>query len=92
MTMTRLPPVAITTSKKGLTMLSCATIRTVKSVSPYALWELWEQFTRDDLRIIARQNKIPIGRNKTDTIRNLVEYRGKLAKHRIYISFHPNID
>lgn len=71
-------------------MLSCATVRTVKSISHYALWELLEQFTRNELRVIAWPNSIPIGRNKTDTIRNLVEHKDKLAKHRIYISYHQN--
>ncbi len=73
-------------------MRTTAVIRTVDTVAYRALWFLFDQFTRDELRAIARRVEgISIGRNKKDTISNLVHHRGKFAKYRFYITFHPPI-
>ena len=54
---------------------------------PKTLWHLFSSFKRIELRNLAKIFEIPAGRNKTDTIQNLIKHRHKLAGVKIEMRF-----
>ena len=57
----------------------------------HCLYQVFEFLTREELRIIARRFKVPVGRNKIDTMMSLMKYRNSV-KMTITISLKEEVD
>jgi len=51
----------------------------IRQMPSGSLSRIFELFTRDQLRELAKTHNIPIGRNKSDTVLNLYLHRGKMG-------------